>query len=245
MGLALSSAAAPELELPELLATCARRGIEGLELVAGHAHGVAPGIGSREVARLRRELASARVRLTGLYLGEEMVDGVAEAARLAIAFGVPLVAPVAVGSPAVLGGIAAMVVAEGGRILIRHGMDQEEASAVEELVEAHGCNALGVAWELRPRLDDPAATAAILRRIPARLAYIRLHGGGPEAEEMHGRGVGALMSRLAAGRYAGPLVLTPSTPRYRQAWRGWLGRTRGWGCGSQVEAQSLHSLQPR
>lgn len=44
MRLALSSAAAPDLALEELLDACVRRGLAALEPEAGHAHGIAPGL---------------------------------------------------------------------------------------------------------------------------------------------------------------------------------------------------------
>jgi hypothetical protein len=47
-------------------------------------------------------------------------------------------------------------------------------------------------------------------------------------------GVGAMMRRLAVEGYAGTLVLAPSTARFRVAWRKWLGRRGGWGCGSST-----------
>ena len=244
MRLALSSAAAPDLELTELLATCARRGMEGLELVSGDGHGVAPGLGSRDVARLRRELASSPVRLTGLHVRENAMDDAPELARLSISFGIPLVVPVGSGDRAILGRIAVIVAAERGRILIRHGTNDEEAEAAEEIVASLGCIAAGTAWEVRPGLDDPAAAARLLDRRAAHLRYVRLHGGGPEAAEQGGHGVGSLMSRLALQRFVGPLVLAPSTPRYHYAWSAWLGRAGGWGCGSKVGSQSIHMLQP-
>lgn len=76
----------------------------------------------------------------------------------------------------------------------------------------------------------------------SRLRYIRFRGGGPEAAQQSGLGVGALMARLALARFAGPLVLAPSTPKYRYIWHAWLGRAGGWGCGSKQADASLVSL---
>jgi hypothetical protein len=243
MRLTLSSAAAPELELPELLEACARRGLAGLELVAGHAHGIAPGIESREVAKRRRELAAGEVRLTGLYLPAAGKHDAAELARLSIAFGVPLVAPVEIAGPEVLARVAVIIAAEGGRLLLRHDTSEAAAVAAAEIVASIGTASVGTAWQIQPHLDDPAEVAAVLAHASPYLRYIRLLGGGPEAARQTGLGVGPLMSRLALARYAGPLVLAPSDPTYHYAWRAWLGRAGGWGCGSKVADGSIYSLQ--
>jgi hypothetical protein len=99
------------------------------------------------------------------------------------------------------------------------------------------------AWEIDCNAFDPGDDAAeVLARLGARLRYIRLIGGGPEAVMQEGRGIGALMSRLALAGYNGALILTPSSPRYRVAWETWLGRRGGWGCGSEASDPAVVRL---
>lgn len=241
MRLTLSSAAAPELALPELLEACARRGFDGVELVTGHAHGVGPGLESRELGRLRREVAGSGVRLAGLYLAPEHAGDAPELARLSIAFGAPLMAPVGVGERDMLARVAVIMAAEKGELLLRH--DTGGAAAAAEVAASIGCGCLGTAWQIDPHRDDAAEVAAVLGRAAGRARYVRLLGGGPETAGQTGLGVGALMARLALARFGGPLVLAPSEAAYHYAWRAWLGRAGGWGCGSKVGEASIHSLK--
>lgn len=238
MRLALSSGAAPDLDLAALLATCARRGVDAVELVSAHAHGVGPGMSEEEISRVGRELVSRGVRLTALHLADDDLWDAREAARLSAGLGTPIVAR-GIGA-----GAAVAIATLGGRILLAHGTDPDEARAAAEMAESLGSASAGTAWEVRPGDDAPDAIASVLDALPGGPAYVRLHGGGPEAAEQGGRGVGALLSRLALLRFAGPLVITPSTPRYHYVWRAWLGRAGGWGCGSKVGSDSIHSLGP-
>ncbi|MGH7444320.1 MAG: hypothetical protein ACREKM_05565, partial [Longimicrobiales bacterium] len=101
------------------------------------------------------------------------------------------------------------------------------------------------AWEIDLADSNPAADAdAVLDAASAQLRYIRFVGGGPEAALQEGRGIGALMGRLTLAGYVGPLVLTPSSARYRVAWAAWLGRRGGWGCGSTAGANDPVRLAP-
>ena len=43
-------------------------------------------------------------------------------------------------------------------------------------------------------------------------------------------------------RYGGPLVLAPGAPNALAAWRLWLGRGGGWGCGSKQSGPPLVTL---
>ena len=72
--------------------------------------------------------------------------------------------------------------------------------------------------------------------------YITLRGGGPEGAQFEGRGIGALMARLALMNYRGVLVLAPSSDAVLPVWRVWLGRGRNWGCGSKAADPSLVQL---
>src|SRR5690606_18309507 len=56
--LVLSTAAATGFTVDELLAACRRRGLAGIELVAGHAHGVGAGLDATALGAIRRRLES-------------------------------------------------------------------------------------------------------------------------------------------------------------------------------------------
>jgi hypothetical protein len=102
---------------------------------------------------------------------------------------------------------------------------------------------LPLAWDADPRLGPPGRFAeALLRRTAGALRHICLPGGGPETSLQDGMGVGDLMRRLALAGYEGTLVLTPSTTRYRLAWRSWLAHRGGGGCGSKVAPASARQL---
>jgi hypothetical protein len=127
----------------------------------------------------------------------------------------------------------------GGRLLLQHGTDSAAAAAARESVATLSHGSAALAWEVDPARDLLDEVPLVLAATGADLAYIRLRGGGPESAGQTGLGVGALMARLALGRYAGPIVLMPSTPSYHQVWRSWLGRGGGWGCGSKGSDPSL------
>lgn len=98
------------------------------------------------------------------------------------------------------------------------------------------------AWQVDESVPEFAGDAARLLRHGSGPAFIRLVGGGPETALQDGRGVGALMRVLALAGYAGPLVVTPSSHRYRVAWASWLGRRGGWGCGGSGDAKPAAPL---
>lgn len=245
MRLSLSSAAAPDAALADLFAACARRGLTALELVEGHAHGVSTG---RDVTRAEAVRAAAReagIGICALYRkGLERGD-LETAARLAAALEAPLVIPAEEVDREILPEASVTFRTAGAHLLLAHG---SEPAAVELLQRSFATlpdlGTVGLAWEVRPERDDPVLMGGVLAVAGPRLRYVRLHGGGPEAAEQTGRGVGALMARLALARYAGPLVLAPSTPRYHYVWRAWLGRAGGWGCGSKQSDPSLVTLEP-
>jgi hypothetical protein len=102
---------------------------------------------------------------------------------------------------------------------------------------------IAYAWEVDPAVADIAVDVdAVFGRSDADLRYIRLIGGGPEAAMQDGQGIGVLMGRLALAGYDGPVVLTPSSTRYRVAWASWLGRRGGWGCGSKAASDNVVRL---
>ena len=96
MRLALSSAAAPDASLEELLDACARRGIDALELEEGHGHGLdADTVSSEAAAEAAARAADAGVDLAGFRLAIPLPRA-ADAAGLigfARALGAPLHVP--------------------------------------------------------------------------------------------------------------------------------------------------------
>ncbi len=240
MRLALSSAAAPTLPAGELFAACARRGIAGIELVQGHAHGVGLGSSDAEVRRTVAAAAAAGVRIVAFRTTGDAAAASIEAARLSRRLGAPIVAPP--GSCARAGEglreIVARYGAENGQILLAHTGAAEEVRALRDIVEAHADFA-GLAWDLAPAQPDTGTgttvdAGQVLELCGELLRHIRLLGGGPEAAAQEGLGIGELTVRLTLGGYPGALALAPSTPRYLTAWGFWLER-RGWGCGSKAE----------
>ena len=243
MRLSLSSAAAPDATLPELLAACARRGLAALELVEGHAHGIAIGIDAARARAVQTEARDAGVTICGLFLESVDSGDLDTAARLAATLQAPIVVPAPVVDAGLLSAANNAFSAAGAELLLAHGTDPGALKVLRRSLEAlPEAQPIGLAWELRPDLDD----AGLMDRVPetagAHLRYVRLYGGGPEASRQTGRGVGAMMARLTLTRYGGPLVLTPSSSRYHYIWRAWLGRTGGWGCGSKAD-RSLVKLE--
>jgi hypothetical protein len=244
MQLSLSSAAAPEAALAELLAACARRGLAALELVEGHAHGLGPEWGTGDGEALRSATRGAGVALCALYVTSPGRHALGDAARVAAELAVPVVVP----APALVGDLLPRAVRRcadaGAALLLAHGSDPAQVEALlEQLAALPGGESVGLAWEVRPETDDPDGMAGVPAVAGRRLRYVRLHGGGPESARQTGHGVGALMARLALARYGGPVVLTPSNPQYHYIWRAWLGRAGGWGCGSKQSDSSLVTLE--
>jgi hypothetical protein len=234
MRLGLSSAAAPDATIDELLAACVRRGLAALELRQQDAHGVtgAPdGIGGAEAQERAR---AAGIEITGFRSetgGEDL-----SLARVAAA----------AGAPVLVGGCC--VRARAHRAAGLRAVGVEVAVALEgdvpldALERAAACGAQ-VAWDANVVTGGLGGTAArLLDRLGGRLRHIRILGGGPEAAMQEGRGVGELMGRLALAGYTGTVILSPSSTRYRVAWQTWVGRRAGWGCGSKEEDPSLVRL---
>lgn len=240
MRLALSSGAAPDAALGPLLESVARRGLPAVELVEGHGHGLDPGlIATTAAAEAARRAEAAGVALAGFRLretpsGPDSADfgalvGFARAIRC------PILVPLSDRTEAV----------DSAAALRRVGVD-----VLSVLPSGPGAlGALGglppelaLAWDADPSLGELAETgSALISRVGGRLRHIQLRGGGPEATEQAGRGVGSLMVRLAVSRYRGTVALAPSSDRYRVIWDAWLGRRGGWGCGSKAEDRGLVS----
>lgn len=240
MRLSLSSAAAPDAALAELVAACARRGLTALELAEDHAHGVSAGMDDGRVEAVYAATRDSGVGVCALY--RETIDAheVGSAARTAAALGAPLVTPAGAVQRDLLREAARAFAGTGAELLLACGSDPAAVEMLRRSIEdLPGAEAIGIAWELRPHSDDPLLVDGVQLAAGRHLRYVRLYGGGPESAQQTGLGVGVLVARLTLARYTGPLVLTPSTPRYHHAWRFWLGRAGGWGCGSRQSDPSL------
>jgi hypothetical protein len=235
MRLGLSSEAAPDASLGELLDAVVRRGLTTLELRDGDAHGVAPEDRALSGAVAAKRAAAAEVTITGYRMARTGHD--LWLARLSAELG----APVILGGPdeitTRIDRASQMVVAGAQVAVVLRGDSAEDDAA---LAASAG---LALAWEAEPGLGSLGRMAeSLLQRFPGELRHIRLIGGGPEAAMQEGKGVGELMRCLALTGYQGTLVLAPSTTRYRVAWQTWLGRRGGRGRGSNTADPSLVSL---
>lgn len=232
MRLGISSAAAPDASFDELLSACVQRGLGALELRAGHGHGLSAGVGAALAADARERAADAHIVIAG-YRTDDATDAAALAA-LSRALGAPVIVA---GSGTVeerIERVHAIVAAGGDAILAARGAAREWAGHVQTGPD--------FVWDADPLTTDVATELEhVLAGAPPRA--IGLQGGGPESAMHEGRGVGALMGRLALAGYRGPLILAPSSTRYRVAWETWLGRRGGWGCGSSGDERSLTALQ--
>lgn len=244
MRLALSSAVAPDASPRELLAGCVRRGLTGIELTSiSHESQIAE---LEETSSARAIDASARVlglQLAGVYIDSIRPDDLLPLARLGAAVNAPIVVPAQRLDRSVVPRAAEAFSRSGARLLIAHGGDPRMVEAIRWLLAPLPFeDAVGLAWEIRPASDDAGKMRDVLDAAGPKLEYVRLHGGGPEAHAQSGLGIGAIMARLTLARYGGPIVLTPSNPRYHYAWNAWLGRAGGWGCGSRQSDPSLLTL---
>ncbi|MEX0891749.1 MAG: hypothetical protein WEB88_06215 [Gemmatimonadota bacterium] len=235
MRLGLSSAAAPDAGLDELLAICARRGLAALDLCVGDAHGV-----EGPMYGLSGAAAAERARGAGVLVSAFRSGGEGQDLRAA-----PVAA--AAGAPVLVGGGPSMA----ARVRRAHAVAARGAGAAVVLdgevstadLEVALTADLELAWDVDvPGGSVGGAAERIMRIAGGRLRHIRILGGGPEASMQEGQGVGELMSRLALAGYDGTVILAPSSSRYRVAWQHWLGRRGGWGCGSKSADPSLVSL---
>lgn len=228
MRLGLSSAAAPDADFGALVHACRQRGLAALELRECDEHGVPFTTVAAGVAAGSADL------IHGLY-----ADASSDAARLA-GTSTALRAPIVVGDDGDAAQrirLARDIVARGGAALpLMRGPAREWLDSVT-------ASGAPWAWEIDPSHTDVARDAElVLHDAEQRLAYIRFIGGGPEAALQDGRGVGAVMGRLALAGFGGAVILVPSSTRYRVAWATWLGRRGGWGCGSKVADATLVRL---
>ncbi|MCC6350690.1 MAG: hypothetical protein IT347_13980 [Candidatus Eisenbacteria bacterium] len=231
MRLGLCSAVAPGAGLEELLMAVRRRGLSGLELRAGDAHGVAP----EDLAGAAT--AAGRARREGVEIGGYRVTSPPKDDRL-VTLAKLLEAPLLLdaswesqvrlrwGAWAAAEGAAVAFVVRGPEPMV------EARRAVEA--------GLDLAWDAEPATAPPGTIARVLvAEFGIRLTHVRLHGGGPEAQLQEGLGIGEMTGYLALAGYEGTFVLTPTSERHRAAWQAWLGRGGGWGCGSRTAEPRL------
>ncbi len=265
MRLALSSAAAPGASLGELLDAAARRGLPGVELVdgAGHGHGLAPGlIDTATAAGAADRAAEAGLEIAGFRLLRPLHDPgrpeIRALERFAHALRAPLLVPLALPADGPAGpdgpdgapreerwdrAVAAVVALHGGTMDARPLLPAGPAALMALDALDRALPGVDVAWDADPRAGDLGEHGtALLSRVGPRLRHVVLRGGGPEATEQEGRGVGSFMVRLAVSGYDGTVALAPSSSRYRVIWDAWLGRKGGWGCGSRSEDRTLVTL---
>ena len=223
MRLGLSSAALAGAGIDVLVDACAARALPALELRSGDGHGIGLGV---DGTAARRVAEAHGVTIAG-YWTHVRAD-VRVLARLSRSLHAPVI----------VDGADAL----GDRVERARNVGYADGSALvavrgpaDEWLSDMVCTETGYAWEIGTDGSDIASDVQrVLSEAPAGLQYIRLIGGGPEAAMQDGQGIGALMAALALSAYDGPLVLTPSSPRYRVAWESWLGRRGGWGCGSNA-----------
>jgi hypothetical protein len=242
----LSTAAAPDLALAELLDACARRGLAALELVAGDRHGVGPELEHREILEVAAEAAARGVAIAA-YRARGLWEAVApETVRMAFGLNAPVIVELDPAEDDVHSAIyaARRYAVVGATLLLAHGSALAEVEELRALTAEVPAGTLGLAWEADPATGAFNQNAAgIIAAAGPLLRHIRLRGGGPEAAQGEGQGIGTLMGRLTLARYTGNLTITPSTSRYHVAWSAWLGRGRGgWGCGSKASDDSLVTL---
>jgi hypothetical protein len=236
MRLGLSSAAAPDASLDELLAACALRGLTALELREEDAHGVNGAPGGIDGAEAQRRARAAGVVITGFRsaaAGEDLA-----LARLAAAAGAPVL--VAGGCCVTArGDRAAELAAVGADVIVTL-----QGAIPAELLERVSACRCELGWDVDVDAGRVGTTAArLIAGLGRRLTHILIPGGGPENVMREGRGLGELMGVLALAGYAGTIIMAPSSTRYRMVWQSWLGRRGGTGCGSKQEDPSLVHLE--
>lgn len=245
MKLALSTAAAPDYSLSELLDACARRGLAAIELVEGDGHGVGPGLDHHQVLGIVGQAARKGIAIAAYRVDDLATAAAPETVRLAFGLGAPVIARSKDSEydVAEFAFAAQRFSAVGARLLLEHRSDLEEIRAIRALAEQIGTESIALAWDADPANGGLERAGEVIAAAGPLLHHIRLRGGGPEAAQGEGLGIGSLIGRLTLARYRGHLAIAPSTPRYRVAWDAWLGRQRGgWGCGSKASDPSLVSL---
>lgn len=240
--LALSANAVPNLSLAEIELVCQARGLDGQELV------VRPGLDPEHLVARVCEANARVVAIRVAHLAEHTAPALARASRI-------LAAPVSVASdiaqPALLDRIVSVFEDAGGRLLLGHRTDLDEALATLAVIDALDTSVVDVAWEIEPSVDTLDEGSAVLFAIGERLGLVRLHGGGPEQRDQDGRGIGPLLGELAVSGYRGPIVLCPSSrdPAILERWARWAESRGSSGCGHAVSTREvvldMRDVEPR
>ncbi len=221
----LSSSAAPDAQIGDLLAGVKRHGLSGLELRVGDGHGLDAVCSGAALTAKATDIREAGVRVVALLDGSDasppMWRRLVEilGTRLRLDGSLPLDERLGRARQAAAATVPVEIVVRGP----------------EAAVEAQACVAAGynVVWEAHPSDPDLGTLAVhVLQAAGSRLAGVRLMGGGPESTLHEGRGFGTLMAQLALAGFGGTLVVAPSDPKYHVLWDSWIGRRNAWGCGS-------------
>ncbi len=231
----LSSEAAPDASLADLVSALRRHGLAAIELRAGDAHGISGALPEKALFEGMMLAADADVAISGYT--DNGSDNEADLVMLSRV-------------------VRCLILVDGTRPFEER---LERASRLREggvhvavvvrddaaVMDARTSVALGlqVAWVADPSRGPVGGTASqLLSECGERLVHVRLLGGGPESVMHEGRGVGELMGRLALAGFEGAVILAPSSPRFHVAWATWLGRRGGFGCGSKASDDSLVTL---
>ncbi len=239
--LSLSTEAAPRLSLAELEAACRARGLDGQELV------IAPG---GDVDAVLARARSAEARIVALRIEQLDAASVPAIARCSAALAAPVSVPPGAVTLGRVPDLAAAFAAAGGRLLLGHGTNLDEALELVAAIRAAGSSAaLGVAWDIEPWRIDASEASAVLLATRDLLGAIRLYGGGPEQRDQDGYGVGPLMVEVALSGYTGPIILPPSSPELVERWTTWLAARGSSGCGTASSKRSIdldvRDVEPR
>lgn len=208
------------MPIVELEALARRRGLYGLELVAG-------------------DLAHAR-SAAGIYVEAASLLGSERTARASAMLDAPVIAACGLVPPSAIAELDGLYASVGGRLCVTHGTDAEQAAALGDAIASARSAHVRTAWEVRPRAEELHDAAAVLLVASETLAYVRLRGGGPELASHDGAGLGELLRTLALSRYSGPFALVPSTDDLVPSWERWLTRTGKTGCGSARDDADMH-----
>lgn len=235
MGLSLTSSAALHLGLAARGAACLGRGLDGQELVLD---------ANDDLVQFTVEPAGS-ARIVALRVEALDVTSALPLARLAGRWKVPVSVPWQAVDDTLLSTLAAIFESSGARLFLAHGTDLDETMALIAAIDAAGAaGSIGLAWEIRPSTQSLDEAGAVLLAARERLGLVRLHGGGPEQHDQHGRGLGPLLVDLALSLYTGPIVLCPSSPVQVPRWHAWLESRKATGCGSGNDAKE-HFLDVR
>lgn len=222
MKLAISRRAAPKMTVSEVSALSKERGLDGVEL---------SDVDLADAALVE----SLKGRVVGVRVESAEALASAQTARMAASLGAPLVASAAVVTLKSLGDVARRLHAEGAELLVSFGTSMEEVAAVLEAVAAADAPNLGVAWEVRPGVDDLTLAPGVLLATDGMLKLIRLYGGGPEVAEASSAGSGSLVTSIAMAGFPGTIVQTPSSDERLPGWEKWLTGKARYGCGTAHE----------